>query len=93
MCDYDRVGGLPSSLEVLKLARRLGMRVKLIEDHRTARGWHRTVWWHHRFQPAEIVAIQLLLGSDPGREGYNLMRLLAGATTSKRWNLLFEYKL
>jgi hypothetical protein len=58
------------------------------------------LYFHERFQPAEIVALQSILGSDARRERLNLMRVLGMRSTpvdSKfwraRWNILYAYKL
>jgi len=64
----------------------------------SGRGWHQ--WLVVRPAPRsalEIVALQLLLGSDPLREAYNLNRSLAvdGGHVSRywrtrdRWNVLY----
>lgn len=52
-----------------------------------------------KITPFCIVALQSILGSDPGRESLNLMRLLqierhgADRFSAARWNLMFERKL
>lgn len=74
--------------------RQCGVRPKWIEYSRTRRGWHVALKINRDLYPAEIVAFQAILGSDPARETFNLARVLSGmAEGSKRWNLLFEYKL
>lgn len=91
LCDYDWVGAPPLP-GIWALAAQLGIKPSVIEYHRTARGWHLAVAWDRDLKPGETVALQLLLGSDPGREAFNLARLLAGAR-GKRWNLLFDRKI
>jgi len=90
-CDYD-TEEIPDCGEVHKLAHDLGIVPLFIRDDRTARGWHRTVRWNRTFQPGEIIALQLAMGSDRRRELFNLLRVLSGED-SKRWNLLFDHKL
>ncbi len=93
MADYDTPEGLPPLTEVWAVAGQLGLRPVAIEDHKTARGWHRTVFWDRKFSPAETVCLQLLMGSDRSREVCNLRRILSGdADGNPRWNLLFERK-
>lgn len=66
----------------------------------SGRGWHQ--WIHVRPAPRsalEIVALQLLLGSDPLREAYNLVRAFAVDEkrvsrywrTRDRWNVLYVW--
>lgn len=45
--------------------------------------------------PAEIVALQAVLGSDRRRETLNLMRVMSefGPEGNKRWNILYRSKL
>lgn len=93
LCDYDRPAS-PALLAVWRLARRLGVNVRVIEYRRTRRGWHVSVQWSRSFRPIELIAIQAILGSDPFRESFNLARVLGGrASQSNRWNLLFKEKL
>jgi hypothetical protein len=92
LCDYDHAD--PPTLSILwALAGRLKLRPLWVEYDRTERGWHVIVEWHRTLTPGETVALQLLMGSDPDRECYNLARLIAGAGKTKRFNLLFERKL
>ena len=81
MCDYDQ-DRPPDLGPVWRLARRIDARPVLIRCDRTRRGWHLLVWWNRKFSPLAILAIQAILGSDPGREAFNLSRLLAGAGRS-----------
>lgn len=91
LCDYDTPQA-PTWFTIANLARSLDLKPIAIEYHRTKRGWHLAVKWSRRMKPGEIVAIQVLLGSDRGREVFNLRRVLSGKT-DRRWNLLFEFKL
>lgn len=91
MCDYDGPE-LPELWRVWKLARQLGAAPVMVEDRKTAHGWHRVIVWNREFSRMETIAIQLLLGSDREREAFNLRRAMTG-TRSDRWNLLFTHKL
>lgn len=95
MCDYDEPKPLALICETQwKLAREFGIRPLWIRQDRTTRGWHVTTRWNRKFSPAEIVALQCLMGSDPVRERFNLLRVFSGqAESNKRWNLLFAHKL
>jgi len=81
---------------VLRLA---GLRWRWCQSERTRRGWHMVIRLVGDLEPAELVALQALLGSDRKREALNIMRVIAirrwprkdGRNT--RWNLLFERKL
>lgn len=62
----------------------------------SGKGWHMVAVVSPRPRSAvETVALQLLLGSDPRREGYNLNRALAvdaGLVSPfwrRRWNVLY----
>jgi hypothetical protein len=75
------------------LVRTIGIRVVLVENVRTVRGWHVLVTLDRGFPPLAIVTLQAILGSDPYRETFNLARVLGGkAGRNKRWNLLFDRK-
>lgn len=92
-CDHDQEAAPDVGL-VFDVAQFLGIRPLMIRDDRTARGWHRIVQWNRKFSPAELVALQMAMQSDPKRERFNLLRVLSGgAVESNRWNLLFERKL
>lgn len=93
MCDYDEPAPAADLYHVYRLARMLGIRPVLVRYDRTAHGWHLIVEWSRTFRPAEIVAIQAILGSDSKRELFNMARVLSGKARSPRWNLLFERKL
>lgn len=65
----------------------------------TQRGVHREIAFAKTYPPLAIVAIQALLGSDPRREIFNLLRacVLGSAPEfwrqSGRWNTLYAEKL
>lgn len=55
--------------------------------------WHVIIETECKLPAVKIIALQLLLGSDPHRELYNLYRVLAvGASRywRQRWNVLFK---
>lgn len=66
-----------------------------IRHDRTKRGWHVSVRLSKSLSPAEIVALQAVLGSDPRRESLNLMRVIfqRWERAPQRWNLLYREKL
>lgn len=93
LCDYDEPE--PPKLEtVWKVAQSLGIEPLAVEYQASKRGWHLAITWNRTFTPGETVALQLLLGSDPKREQFNLQRIFAtNGKPSKRWNILFSRKL
>jgi hypothetical protein len=91
MCDYDSPRRAPIAV-IVRIAKMLNTRFLWLREDRTRHGWHMLIKWARKFEPAELVAIQCLLGSDLQRETYNLSRVLSGKK-SHRWNLLFERKL
>lgn len=60
---------------------------------RTRRGWHVVIKIGRELEPAVIVAAQTILGSDPHREAFNLMRVqqldTVPAFWKKRFNVLY----
>lgn len=55
--------------------------------------WHVIIETSQPLTDTQIVAVQLLLGSDPHRELYNLYRVLckdAPRYWRERWNVLFK---
>ncbi len=97
LCDYD--GALPLDLfeRCLRLSRMIGVRMTSWRCDKTKRGHHVVITWDRDFQPAEIVALQAILGSDSNRESMNLMRLLSDSdgtlAAKKAANLLYQKKL
>ena len=96
LCDYD--GPLPDDIEqrVWSLAAMLQARPLWIRHDRTRRGWHTVVRWSRKFEPAQLVAMQAILGSDRNREALNLSRVLSGIDTPGQelcWNILYSRKL
>ena len=92
MVDLD-TPDVPRLLHAWWVARVLGIRPLYIRIDRTRRGWHVVTVWNTRFKPLEIVALQAILGSDPRREAFNLIRVRSGKGGNRRWNLLFESKI
>lgn len=74
----------------------IGVKIKEFRIDRTRRGHHVIVRWRQKFEPAALVAMQAILGSDRNREALNLMRALSGATGKAErvsWNILYSRKL
>ena len=103
-CDYDKPRKPPSAAEIAWVAATLGMRPLWCRLDRTRRGWHLIVQWQQKrngrwraadLKPAEAVAIQAILGSDPKREALNLMRTMSDydAAGRRRWNILYAEKI
>lgn len=92
MCDYDTPQAPPAG-RWFELSRLLGLPLMFLEYRKTRRGWHVMAGWPRAFKPAEAIAMQLLLGSDPRREGFNLARVMGpDGGRNPRWNLLFSRK-
>ncbi len=70
-----------------------GLKAKWTRYDRTKRGWHVLIRINRWLEPKETVALQAILGSDPAREVYNLIRAMTGKMEGGRWNFLFERKL
>lgn len=98
--DLDRPA-LPRDIyrRIVNRLRWLRLRPTLIVFRRTARGWHCKVQLSRPVAPIALVAIQAILGSDPNRETFNLvrarqLRAVPGSVRAPRyWNLLFLSKL
>lgn len=91
LCDYDRPTRPPIHV-IVRIAKMLDAKILWMREDRTRHGWHVLIRWNRSFRPAELIAIQCVLGSDQQRESYNLARVISGKR-SVRWNLLFERKL
>lgn len=95
LCDYDRPARPPALDRIMGIGRMISAKPRTVELARTRRGWHMAVWWDRTFEPAQIIALQLLLGSDPNREALNLSRELCGIHSEAQqrgWNILFQTK-
>lgn len=70
------------------------LRVEHVRYDRTRRGWHVIVRLRETLDPVAIVAAQAILGSDPKREIFNLLRVdRLGRTATfwrTRWNTLYS---
>lgn len=96
--DVDVTRGL--SLRVLAdRLKKSNRRLSWLVERRSpsGRGWHRWIGIHPRPETAvEMVALQLLCGSDPHREAYNLnraKRVDAGEISEYwrcRWNVFYK---
>ena len=95
--DIDSGKPLPI-MTMIQRAARAGFVIHALAQWRSpsGRGWHLLVELEPEPTTAmETVALQLLFGSDPNREAYNLNRARqvdAGAVDpywAKRWNVLY----
>ena len=95
----DRVTQLQN--EIYRVSSMIQVHLELKVVHPTARGFHAIVeaaWPDFKsIEPLETVCLQLLLGSDPKRETFNLLRAHnlgdAPAFWQDRWNVLYSEKL
>lgn len=91
--DFD--GPLPKGLLnwITTCAKLWGWPLEAVRYDKTRRGWHVVVGIKKRLHPAFIVAAQAILGSDPKREAFTLMRVqeLGWMTPfwRRRWNVLY----
>lgn len=86
MLDFD--GALPRDLyaRVEGFCSRLwGWTVEGMRIDRTRRGYHVVVAVREKLEPALVVAAQAILGSDPNREAFGLMRVLAASHVRPWW--------
>ena len=92
--DFD--DSLPERLEdrIAHLCRLCRWPLVAVRLDRTRRGWHVVVGVRRILHPAAIVAAQAILGSDPMRETFNLVRVqklnAVSAYWRARWNVLFS---
>jgi hypothetical protein len=94
--DYDD-GREPPTIEAIReIAAILGATVEALAYSTShSGGAHLAITWGNRWQPLEIVALQAILGSDPKREAFNLLRVRSGTdlTDNWGWNVLYSRKL
>lgn len=68
--------------------------LEAVRYDRTRRGWHVTVGVRKKIPPPLVVAAQAILGSDPKREAFNVMRVQRLDKVSPfwraRWNVLYS---
>lgn len=95
----DIDGELPAELvqSICWTLHRLDNAPQLVRIDRTARGWHVTIELERDVTALELVAMQAILGSDPRRETFNLVRVRNLADVppcwEERWNVLYSAKL
>lgn len=95
--DVDRGSPMSLALTVIRLDR-AGYRCRWMSQERSpsGKGWHVLASVSPLPTAGEAVALQLLLGSDPGREAANLQRVyhvIRGtlpAYWEARWNVLYK---
>lgn len=92
LSDIDRKK--PPTLErVFRVSHVVGLGVSWVRiDRSSSERWHLVIRWRRAMSRSQIVALQLLMGSDWRREMFNFYRVLSGIR-SRRWNFLFEEKL
>lgn len=90
----------PNLRPVWAVCRLIGLRPLGYRLDRTRKGWHLVIWLSFALTPAETVAVQACMGSDPRREALNAMRVIAIRRNKirnrfwlNRWNLLYAEKL
>lgn len=94
--DYRR---LPRLNPILARIRRIGAQVRWASVNRSRNGWHLAIGLNRSYGRAERIAMQLLCGSDFGRETHNLRRHLSiersdpGKFWKDRANIFFSEKL
>lgn len=91
LLDFD--GALPRDLYARvsgSCTRLWGWTVEGMRIDRTRRGWHVVVALRERVAPALVVAAQAILGSDPNREAFNLMRVRRLRTQAAFWRERFN---
>lgn len=93
-CDWDRTY-MPTMRWLVRRLHRAGYQPVAFGFRRSpsGRGWHG--WWVVSPRPrsrAEVVALQLLLGSDPKREARTLLRSRVRTPAFARswWNVLYQ---
>lgn len=93
-CDYD--GELPDDLyyRITWTFGLLRLAVEGVSIDRTRRGYHVVILVARRVSAHRVVAIQAILGSDPQREAFNLVRAsgLHKIPPDQRgwWNVLYK---
>lgn len=96
--DYDRLCPPRDSYRrVVAALRWLRLRPLAIVYRRTARGWHVKVAVSRRCSALVVVALQAIMGSDPRRETFNLVRARVLPRVPSEWrtrySVLFGRKL
>jgi hypothetical protein len=92
----DIDGPIPAGIEarITMFCRVLRWPIEAIRMDRTRRGWHIVIGIRKRIAPASAVAAQAILGSDPMREMYNLVRVrnlrYVAPEWRRAWNVLYQ---
>lgn len=92
--DFD--GHLPSDLMERITAKCALWRwpLEAVRIDRTRRGWHVIIGIRKRIAALSMVAAQAILGSDPNREAFNLVRVrrlpMLPARAKCQWNVLYS---
>lgn len=73
----DLDGELPGDLDyrIAWTLRAMSLRSDYVRCDRTRRGWHVTIAVPRRLSAHTVVCLQAILGSDPKRETFNLVRV------------------
>lgn len=99
LLDYDKPEQIPDGTRALRLLRRAGFEPVAWDLTESTNGHHGKLRLAPRPSPAEAVALQAILGSDPMREACNLQRARsvaelpegeAGDYWRARWNTLYK---
>lgn len=96
--DYDRPRPPRDSYtRIVNALRWLRLRPLVLVYRRTRRGWHVKIALSQKVAPLVVVALQAILGSDPKRETFNLIRARALRRAPSEWrdrySVLFRSKL
>lgn len=101
LLDFD--GPLPSDMwdRIRSLFQWMGGRPAVVGVWKTKHGWHVLIETRARWAaaPVAVVAAQAILGSDPKRETFNLMRAVSLKGRPKfwrarhRWNVFYRRKI
>ena len=99
LVDYDSHQMVPSIPSIYSTCRIIGIHPDTVCYKKTRRGWHIAVSFLERFEPAELICLQSILGDDPMRSALNLMRVreMARRHIPQFWkdrsNILYRRKL
>jgi hypothetical protein len=91
--DYD--GDMPKcfAARLAWVCNTVGVPVEYYRCDRTRNGWHVTVRVARRINALSVVALQAIMGSDPRREAFNLMRVRNLRSVAPfwrgRWNVFY----
>lgn len=92
--DFDRDPPRDLLGAIVWTCKTLRLTLVAVRYDRTRRGWHVVIGVVEYIDPTVTVAIQAILGSDPHRETYNLVRAQLvpnlPAFWRARWNVLYS---